>query len=102
VPEFVPVCRLDEIPEGRAKLFDVAGASLAVFRVGATCHALASRCPHAGGTLGHGWVEDGEAVCPLHRWRFRLTDGRCTTIRGEWVRAYPCEARDDGQVWVAV
>ena len=21
-------------------------------------------------------------VCPLHRWRFRLSDGRCTTVRG--------------------
>jgi nitrite reductase (NADH) small subunit len=40
-------------------------------------------------------------VCPLHRWQFRLADGRCTTIRGEWVHKFPCEVRGD-EVWVEV
>ena len=41
---------------------------------------LLGRCPHANGPLGRGWIEEGEAVCPLHRWRFKLSTGRCTTI----------------------
>ena len=53
----------------------------------------------AGGALGLGWVEEGEAVCPLHRWRFKLTTGRCTTVRGESVHAFRCEVRGD-EVWV--
>jgi UDP-MurNAc hydroxylase len=38
-------------------------------------------CPHQGGDLSHGWVEEGKfLVCPRHRWKFDLTrEGRCTT-----------------------
>lgn len=94
-----PLCRLDEIPDGRARLFEFDGRAIAVYRVGDRVHVLGGTCPHAGGSMGHGWVEDGEAVCPLHRWRFRLDDGRCTTMRGEWLSTYRTEVRD-GQVYV--
>ena len=42
---------------------------------GGTFYAVSGRCPHANGPLGLGWIEEGEAVCPRHRWRFRLKDG---------------------------
>jgi nitrite reductase/ring-hydroxylating ferredoxin subunit len=51
--------------------------------------------------MDRGWIEDGEAVCPLHRWRFRLSTGRCTTDTAYSLRRFPSEVRD-GQVWVEV
>jgi UDP-MurNAc hydroxylase len=38
-------------------------------------------CPHQGGDLSCGWIEDGRFLtCPRHRWRFDLfRGGRCTT-----------------------
>jgi nitrite reductase/ring-hydroxylating ferredoxin subunit len=51
--------------------------------------------------MGQGWIEDGEAVCPLHRWHFRLATGRCTTVRGQSLHRFRCEVRD-GAVWVEV
>lgn len=33
-------------------------------------------CPHAGGDLARGHVEDGCVVCPVHGWRFSLIDGQ--------------------------
>jgi nitrite reductase/ring-hydroxylating ferredoxin subunit len=51
--------------------------------------------------MGLGWIEEGEAVCPLHRWRFKLTTGRCTTVRGSSLHRFASEVRD-GEVWVAV
>lgn len=98
---FVAVCGVDEVAEGRARAVEVDGLRIAVFRHEGAFHALLGRCPHANGAMGHGWVEDGQAVCPLHRWRFRLETGRCTTVRGESLHRFACEARD-GQVWVAV
>ncbi len=98
---WISACRLDEIAEGRGKALELAGARVAVFRVGLEVWAISGRCPHAGGALGWGWVEQGEVVCPLHRWRFRLKDGRCSTIRGESVECFPCEIRGD-HVWVAI
>lgn len=99
--EWVAVCRLDEIKEGRGVSRDAAGLRVAVFRHGGGVVALSGRCPHANGPLGLGWIEDGEVVCPLHRWRFRLSDGRCTTVRGNSVHRFRCEVRGE-EVWVEV
>jgi nitrite reductase/ring-hydroxylating ferredoxin subunit len=101
MPLWVPVCRVDEVVEGQGRALDAAGARLAVFRLGGDLVALSGRCPHSGGSLGHGWIEEGEVVCPLHHWRFRLSDGRCTTIRGESVHRFRCEVRGD-LIWVEV
>src|SRR3954468_13861162 len=97
--QWVAVCRLDEIREGRGLSRVAAGLRVGIFRLGDDVVALSGRCPHAGGSLGHGWVEDGEVICPLHRWRFRLSDGRGTTMRGSSVHRFPCELRGD-EVWV--
>jgi len=35
-------------------------------------------CPHAHGDLSQGKVVDGKLVCPLHNWKFNLSDGLCS------------------------
>ena len=99
--EFVAVCRSEEVVEGRGVSVEVDGLRVAVFNDGGEFRATLGRCPHADGALGLGWVEDGEVVCPLHHWRFKLASGRCSTVRGESVHRFDCEARGD-EVWVAV
>jgi nitrite reductase/ring-hydroxylating ferredoxin subunit len=99
--EWVAVCRLEEVREGRGVSRDAAGLRVAVFRHDSEVVALSGRCPHAGGPLGMGWIEEGEVVCPLHSWRFRLSDGRCTTMSGHPVHRFRCEVRGD-EVWVEV
>jgi len=94
-------CRVDEVVDGRAVAVEVEGLRLAIYREGDRIFALSGRCPHANGPMGLGWIEEGEAVCPLHRWRFRLTTGRCTTVRGESLHRFAAEVRD-GEVWVCV
>jgi nitrite reductase (NADH) small subunit len=98
---FVAVCKVEDVAAGRGLSVFVEGLSLAVFNEGGTIHTLLNRCPHAGGPLGRGWIEEGEAVCPLHRWRFQVSSGRCTTVRGMSVHRFASEVRD-GEVWVAV
>jgi nitrite reductase/ring-hydroxylating ferredoxin subunit len=101
MPALVAVCRADEVPEGRGRALEVDGLMIAVFNEGGRYHALLGRCPHANGALGLGWIEEGEAVCPLHGWRFKLDTGRCTTIRGNSVHRFRCEVREE-QVWVEI
>ncbi len=98
---FVEVCGVDDVAEGLALAVEVDGLRIAVFRDGGSYHALLGRCPHANGPMGRGWVEDGEAVCPLHQWRFRLATGRCTTVRGASLHRFRSEVRE-GRVWVEV
>lgn len=101
MPFFFEACAVEDVPEGKALALDLDGVRVALFREGDQIHALSGRCPHANGPMGMGWLEEGEAVCPLHRWRFKLKTGRCTTIRGEWLPVYACEIRD-GRVWVGL
>jgi nitrite reductase/ring-hydroxylating ferredoxin subunit len=98
---WVSVCRVDELLAGRGRTCEAAGLLIAVFPRGDSIVALLDRCPHEGGSLGSGWVEEDEVVCPLHRWRFKLQDGRCTTMRGSGVHRFPTEVRE-GRVWVLV
>ncbi len=98
MPEWVYLCRIDEVPNGRGRTIEAAGARLAVIRDGDSVVVISDHCPHAGGSLGSGWVEDGELLCPLHRWRFRHRDGRCTTTRGHDVHPYRVKL-DDSAVW---
>ncbi len=100
--EFTPACRADEVAEGRGRAVEIDGLRLAIFNDRGEFFALLGRCPHANGPMGSGWIDDGEAVCPLHQWRFKLSTGRCTTVRGESLHRFACEVREDGQVWVAV
>jgi nitrite reductase (NADH) small subunit len=99
--EFRRVCGVEDVTDGRALAVEVDGLRLAIYRDGDAIYALLGRCPHANGPMGLGWIEEGEAVCPLHRWRFKLTTGRCTTVRGESLHRFAAEIRE-GEVWVAV
>jgi nitrite reductase/ring-hydroxylating ferredoxin subunit len=98
---FVAVCRVEDVPEGRALPVEVEGLRLAIYNQGGRFHVLWGRCPHANGPMGRGWIEEGEAVCPLHHWRFSLATGRCTTVRGYSLQRFACVVRD-GHVWVEV
>ena len=95
--EWVYLCRVDEVPEGRGLSVEAAGARVAILRDGEAVAVLFDRCPHAGGSLGSGWVEDDEVVCPLHPWRVRLRDGR-GSVPGP--AAHVVERRGEaGEVW---
>jgi len=99
--QYVRVCHEADVVEGRGLPLDVDGLRLAVFNDGGTYHALLGRCPHANGPMGRGWIEEGEAVCPLHRWRFKLSSGRCTTDSNYALHKFRCEVRD-GEIWVEI
>ncbi|MFO0956360.1 MAG: Rieske 2Fe-2S domain-containing protein [Isosphaeraceae bacterium] len=92
------VCEFRQLREGRGLGVEVDGLGLAVFREGEAVHVLTARCPHANGPLDRGWIDGGEAVCPLHHWRFRLATGRCTSVGGYSVGRFEAEIRD-GWVW---
>lgn len=71
------------------------GTERVVVRGSARCWEVDRRCPHAGGDLAEGWLEDDRyLVCPRHRWVFDLADGgRCTnadaTVRAVEVEPAP-------------
>ena len=60
-------------------------------------HACTNKCPHAGGKLADGSIDwMGNIVCPLHRYKFSLENGRNTSGEGYYLKTYPVEQREDG------
>jgi ferredoxin-nitrite reductase len=72
-----PLIRADEIKEGAAKLVRVTNEEIAVFKHQGKLCALQNICPHEGGQLSAGWIEEGAVVCPLHGYKFDLRSGAC-------------------------
>jgi nitrite reductase/ring-hydroxylating ferredoxin subunit len=53
----------------------VGDGTAVVVRVGDTVKAFRNRCLHQDSPLADGWVRDGVLSCPLHFWRYRVSDG---------------------------
>lgn len=63
--------------------------------------ALANRCPHQGGPLGEGQIEDGWVICPWHAYQYHPKTGEAPEGFDDEVEALPVDIREDG-VYVGV
>jgi nitrite reductase/ring-hydroxylating ferredoxin subunit len=61
--------------------------------------ALSNRCPHQGGPLGEGSIEQGMLRCPWHGYDYCPLDG--SSPFGDSVPTFPIAVRDDG-IYVGV
>jgi nitrite reductase/ring-hydroxylating ferredoxin subunit len=60
-------------------------------------HGFAYKCPHASGIMANGQLDAmGNIICPLHRYRFSIKNGRNTSGEGYYLKTYPVELRADG------
>src|SRR5207245_11791196 len=75
MPKFMKVATTDELEDQQAKLVEVEGQKIALFRVGEAFHALSDTCTHRGGPLSVGTVEGAEVTCPWHGARFDIKTG---------------------------
>jgi nitrite reductase/ring-hydroxylating ferredoxin subunit len=73
---------------------------VALFNVGGEIRAYENACPHQGGPIGEGWVEDGVVTCPWHAWRFDLRTGAMTLGDFARLRRFDVRVEPDG-VYVA-
>lgn len=64
--------------------------------------ACTQKCPHAGGILSNGFIDaTGHIVCPQHRYKFNLQNGRNTSGEGYFLKTFPVEIRKEG-VYVGI
>lgn len=89
------VAEVDELAEGSLKLVVADAKTLVLARNDGKYSALDSQCPHAGGPLAEGAIENGLLVCPWHGREFNLATGHCEGY-DVGIGAYPVEVRDDG------
>lgn len=64
--------------------------------------AFAFKCPHAGGILADGFIDSlGNVVCPLHRYKYNMANGRNISGEGYYLKNWPVEIKETG-VYVGV
>ena len=89
----------DEISFGENHLAEIeaGGKQICLAKQGEEFFACTAKCPHASGTMSGGYLDPlGNIVCPLHRYKFSLKNGRNTSGEGFFLKTYPVEKREDG------
>jgi nitrite reductase (NADH) small subunit len=76
MPEWIKVARVDEIPAGTGLEVVAGDRIVALYRCEAGVFALDGICPHSGGPLANGKVQNQIVTCPWHGWQFNVTNGR--------------------------
>ena len=96
----VRVCSVEDLSEGEGRVDDVDGTAVAVFLVDGDVYALNGVCPHQGGPLGDGKIEEGCVFCPWHGWQFDIETGEHVHGRAN---ATPYDVSvEDGDVYVSL
>ncbi len=86
----VRLCSVHEMPAmGQMCEREAGGRTLCVANDGGAYAAVDNECPHSGGPLAEGSLENGKVLCPWHAWGFDLQTGRAEHDRSTGVRVYP-------------
>jgi len=86
----------DQLPFNSSSIavVEVQNKKICVTRYKGQFYAFAATCPHASGHMDEGFVDAlGNIVCPVHRYRFSLKNGRNTSGEGYFLKTYPLEMR---------
>src|SRR5882757_5850719 len=94
------VAGVDELGEGRVRTVVAGPKSIALTHHEGRYGALDNHCPHQGGPLGEGTIENGLLRCPWHGFDYCPLDGKSPGFDDEAI-TYPLEIRD-GEVFVGV
>ncbi|MFT7463411.1 MAG: pyruvate oxidase, partial [Pseudohongiellaceae bacterium] len=89
-----------ELAEGRVKTVVVGHKTLCLTHHEGEYGALDNACPHQGGPLAEGSIENGLLRCPWHGWDYHPCTGKAPGF-DDGVETHPVEVRDDG-VFVGV
>jgi nitrite reductase (NADH) small subunit len=99
--ELFRMCTKGQLPRlGEAKEFSAGGRTLCIANVNGVIRALDNECPHRGGPLAEGMIEDGKVVCPWHAWAWDPATGT-TSDSEERVAVYPVSVEGE-EVFVKV
>ena len=99
--QFVSVADAASLPPGEGRTVAVNGLLFALWNLDGEFFCVDDTCPHRGGPLGAGTLENGLICCPLHGWRFDVRTGTCVERADKPVKCYPTRVVD-GQVQVLV
>lgn len=84
------------LPDGRVMTVTAGHKGICLVHHEDNLCALDNRCPHQGGPLGEGSIENGWLRCPWHGWDFHPCTGKPPGGYDDGVTTYEIEEREDG------
>lgn len=90
------VAETDELPEGRVMSVTAGLTSICLTHFEGQYGALDNHCPHQGGPLGEGSIEDCWLRCPWHGYDYHPLTGQPPEGFSDGTDTYQVEARADG------
>lgn len=73
---YIQVMQADELLPGEKAIVEVNGKKVLLVNFDGTVYALDNRCPHLGGSLGDGILENEMIVCPRHGSKYDIRTGQ--------------------------
>jgi pyruvate oxidase len=86
---------VEELPEGRVKAVTCENQTVCMTHFEGQFAALDNKCPHQGGPLGEGSIEEGLLRCPWHGWDFDPLTGKAPGY-DDGVATFETDVREDG------
>ena len=74
--DFISVAKVSEFDHQPAKCVEVAGKTIALFKLGDEYFAIDDTCTHKGGSLSEGNIGGDEIECPWHGAHFNIRSGK--------------------------
>ena len=86
-----------DFADNNIAIAEMDGKKICVAKFKENVFAFAYKCPHAGGLLADGYIDAlGNVVCPLHRYKYDMKNGRNVSGEGYYLKNWPVEMRNDG------
>ncbi|MBS1620345.1 MAG: Rieske 2Fe-2S domain-containing protein [Bacteroidetes bacterium] len=86
-----------EWQENNIAVVELKGKKICLAMFNNSVFAFAFKCPHAGGLLADGYIDAiGNIVCPVHRYKYNISNGRNVSGEGYYLKHWPVELREDG------
>lgn len=95
------VLKTKELQDNRVTSVTCGNQTICLTKYQGKYGAMDNKCPHQGGPLGEGSIEDGWLRCPWHGWDFHPITGLSPGTHEDGVPTFEVEERDDG-VYVAL
>lgn len=94
--EFQRLMSVSELPPaGEAREVACGEKLVCVANADGAISAMDNVCPHRGGPLGQGIVEDGKLICPWHAWAFDVKTGIAVYTANAKVDVYEIKVEGD-------
>lgn len=94
--EWIRVGDVAMLDIGRITTIQAGHHTIALTRTAEGYGAISNRCPHQGGPLGDGFLQNGYVVCPWHAYEYHPCTGAPPGGYDDNVPAYTVEEREDG------